>query len=257
MSRLGRSLVPGTHFDGRVAVVTGGSRGIGREVVQRLAERGAHVVVASRKLGDCQAVADGVAGRFAVRALPVKCNVSSWDDCDRLVDVVYETFGSVDVLVNNAGLSPRYDSLDGVSESLFDKVVAVNLRGPFRLTSLIGSRMMRGSGGVVVNVGSVEATRPSPDSLPYAASKAGLAALSKGFARAFGPTVRVNTIEAGPILTDVADSWPADLRESIGKQLALGRCGEPGEVADAVMYLASDEASFVSGATLNVDGGYR
>lgn len=241
----------------KVVVVTGGSRGMGREMVLAFAERGARVVVASRKLDNCVAVADDVRGRFGVEALPVAFNVSDWGECDRLVETVYAEFGRVDVLVNNAGLSPLYPGLEEVSEALFDKVVAVNLRGPFRLTAVIGSRMARDGGGSIVNIGSIEAIRPSPQALPYAAAKAGLHVLSEGFAQAFGPTVRVNTVQAGPFLTDIAEHWPEGVRESMEEQVALGRCGDPQEIVGAVLFFATSASSYATGAVLRMDGGWR
>jgi NAD(P)-dependent dehydrogenase (short-subunit alcohol dehydrogenase family) len=172
---------------GKVALVTGGSRGLGREMVLAFAERGADVVVASRKLDACEAVAREVADRFGRRAEPIAANVSDWAQCDALADAAHERFGRVDVLVNNAGLSPLYPRLEDVEEGLFDKVVAVNLKGPFRLTARIGARMAAGDGGSVVNVSSVAAVRPQPEYLAYAAAKAGLNALTEGFAKAYGP----------------------------------------------------------------------
>ncbi|GAA3232565.1 glucose 1-dehydrogenase [Pseudonocardia petroleophila] len=241
----------------KVVVVTGGSRGLGREMVVAFAERGARVVVASRKRDACVAVAEEVGRRFGVEALPVACNVSDWAACDDLVETVYDAFGRVDVLVNNAGLSPLYPSLEEVDESLFDKVVAVNLRGPFRLTALVGSRMARGAGGSIVNIGSIEAIRPSPAALPYAAAKAGLHVLSVGFAQALGPSVRVNTVQAGPFLTDIAANWPDGLREDVEGRVALRRCAEPGEIVGAVLYFATSASSYATGAVLRVDGGWR
>jgi NAD(P)-dependent dehydrogenase (short-subunit alcohol dehydrogenase family) len=245
-----------TELTGKVAVVTGGSRGMGREMVHAFAERGAHVVIASRKLDACQEVAAEVTERYGVRALPVACNVSSWDDCGRLADTVYAEFGRVDVLVNNAGLSPLYPSLTEVSEALFDKVIGVNLRGPFRLTALIGERMAAGDGGSIISIGSIESLRPNPTALPYAAAKAGLHALTEGFARAYGPKVRVNTIQAGPFLTDISEHWPEGMREQMESALTLGRCGEPHEIVGAVLFFATSASSYATGASLCVDGGH-
>lgn len=242
---------------GKVVLVTGGSRGMGREMVHAFAERGAHVVVASRKLENCEAVTDEVARKYGVRALPVGFNVSSWADCDRLVETVYEEFGRVDVLVNNAGLSPLYPSLAEVSEALFDKVIAVNLRGPFRLTAVIGERMAAGDGGSIINIGSIEAIRPKAHALPYAAAKAGLHIFSEGFAQAYGPKVRVNTIQAGAFLTDISEGWPDGLREEMEQHVALGRCAEPDEVVGAVLYFATSASSYATGALLRLDGGWR
>lgn len=142
-------------------------------MVHGFAGRGASVVIASRKLDSCRALADEITTTYAVPALPVACNVSDWDQCEALVDRVLAEFGTIDVLVNNAGLSPLYPSLDQVTEALFDKVIAVNLKGPFRLAALVGTRMAQHDGGSIINIGSVEAIRPSADALPYAAAKAG------------------------------------------------------------------------------------
>lgn len=240
----------------KVVVVTGGSRGMGYQMVHAFAERGAHVVIASRKLEVCEEVAAEVRERYGVRALPVGFNVSSWDDCDRLIDTVYAEFGRVDVLINNAGLSPLYPSLEEVTEALFDKVVAVNLRGPYRLTAVIGARMAEGDGGAVINVGSIEAIRPQPHALPYAAAKGGLHVLTEGFARAYGPTVRVNTLQAGAFLTDISTNWPEGLQEEMEPKIALGRCARPEEVVGTALYLATSASSYVTGACIRVDGGW-
>jgi NAD(P)-dependent dehydrogenase (short-subunit alcohol dehydrogenase family) len=242
-------------FAGKVVVVTGGSRGMGKELVEAYAARGADVVVASRKLDNCVAVADALRARHGVRALPVACNVSHWDSCDELVDSVYAEFGRVDVLVNNAGLSPLYPSVDQIGEALFDKVIGVNLKGPFRLAALVGTRMASGEGGAILNISSMEAIRPTPDSLPYAAAKAGLNALTEGMAKAFGPLVRVNAIQCGPFLTDISAAWDPEARDAFASTLPLRRCAEPHEIVGAAMYLTGDEASFCTGAVLRLDGG--
>jgi NAD(P)-dependent dehydrogenase (short-subunit alcohol dehydrogenase family) len=242
---------------GRVALVTGGSRGMGREIVLAFAERGAHVAIASRKLENCRALADHVEATYGVRTLAVACNVSYWDQCGELVEAVYDEFGRLDILVNNAGLSPVYPSLEELSESLFDKTIAVNLKGPFRLAVLAGSRMAASSGGSIINVGSVETIRPHARALPYGAAKAGLGVISEGLARAFAPTVRVNTLQPGPFLTDIAANWADGVREEAEAAVALGRCGEPAEIVGAVLFLATSASSYVTGAVLRVDGGWR
>ncbi|HEY2205496.1 MAG TPA: SDR family oxidoreductase, partial [Pseudonocardia sp.] len=167
------------EFQDKVVLVTGGSRGMGKAMVEAFAARGASVVIASRKIDACETLAAAVREKHGGTALPVACNVSSWSDCDALVETVYGEFGRVDVLVNNAGLSPLYPSLDEVSEALFDKVIGVNLRGPFRLGSAIGTRMAAGDGGAIINVSSIAAIRPGAHELPYAAAKAGLNALTE------------------------------------------------------------------------------
>lgn len=243
---------------GKVAVVTGGSRGLGRAMVDAFAARGADVVVASRKLEPCEEAVREVTERYGRRGLAVACNVSHWAQCDALVDAAYDAFGRVDVLVNNAGLSPLYPSLDQVSEALWDKVIGVNLKGPFRLSSLVGTRMAAGDGGSIINVSSIAAIRPTPVELPYAAAKAGLNTLTEGLAHAFGPTVRVNAIQAGPFLTDIAQAWDLDaFAERARSSIALGRGGEPQEVVGAALFFASAASSYCTGAVLRLDGGVR
>jgi NAD(P)-dependent dehydrogenase (short-subunit alcohol dehydrogenase family) len=245
---------------GKVTLVTGGSRGLGREMVLAFAEAGASVVIASRKLDACEALANEVGARFQVAALPVAANVSSWDDCDALAAAAHERFGRIDVLVNNAGMSPLYPSVDQVTEALYDKVLGVNLKGPFRLTSLIGARMAaQGSGGSIINISSVEAERPEPSALPYAAAKAGLEALTLGFVRAFGPKVRVNTIRCGMFRTDISKAWgdPAVVDELARQRIALRRVGEPAEIVGAAMFLATEASAYCTGATIRIDGGSR
>ena len=159
------------------------------------------------------------------------------------------------MLVNNAGMSPVYGAVTEVSEELFDKVIAVNLKGVFRLTALIGSRMAAGDGGSIINISSAAAARPRADVLPYAAAKAGLNALTAGFARTFGPTVRCNAVMAGTFFTDVSKSWDPVAFEARAQTFALRRGGQPAEIVGAVLYLASDASSYTTGAVLTVDGG--
>src|SRR6195952_5197799 len=166
------------RLDGKVAVVTGGSRGIGAAVARGFAMAGADVVIASRKLDNCVTTARDIEEASGRRALPVACHVGRWDDCDALVDTVYREFGRCDVLVNNAGMSPLYPSLTDVSEELFDKVVGVNFKGPFRLSALIGQRMAEAGRGSIINVSSTAAVRPGPGALIYAGAKAALDAMT-------------------------------------------------------------------------------
>jgi NAD(P)-dependent dehydrogenase (short-subunit alcohol dehydrogenase family) len=237
---------------GKVALVTGGSRGLGLEMVRAFAAAGADVVVTSRKLDACEAVANEVRD-LGRRALPVAAHVGHWDDLQTLTEAAYAEFGRVDVLVNNAGMSPVAPSSEETGEDLFDKVVGVNLKGPFRLTSLIGPRMVAGGGGSVINVSSSGALMPQPRFGPYAAAKAGLNALTTAFAREYGPTVRVNTISAGPFLTDISNAWPPASRER--SRSAVGRPGRPEEIVTTALYLASPASSYTTGALIRVDGG--
>ncbi len=239
-------------LSGRTALVTGGSRGLGKAIVLGLAAQGANVVIASRKLENCEAVAEQ-ARALGVQALPVACHVGQWAALDDLVCLSVGAFGKIDILVNNAGMSPLAESSVATSEALFDKIVGVNLKAPFRLTALVGSHMLERGGGSIVNISSIGAEFPSPNNGPYAASKAGLNALTMAFAREFGPAVRINTIMPGSFRTDVAKGWPAD--KEANTPAALKRFGEPDEIVSAVLYLAGSASSFTTGSVIRVDGG--
>jgi NAD(P)-dependent dehydrogenase (short-subunit alcohol dehydrogenase family) len=221
-------------------------------MVLAFARAGADVVITSRKLEACAAVAREVEA-LGRRAVAIGCHVGHWDQVDALVERAYEAFDHVDILVNNAGMSPLAPSSEETTEELFDKVVGVNFKGPFRLTSLVGARMARGAGGSVINISSTGALMPQPVFGPYAGSKAGLNALTQVFAREFAPTVRVNTLSAGPFLTDIADAWPEAARTRT--RSAAGRPGDPGEIVTTALYLASPASSFTTGALIRVDGG--
>ena len=242
-------------FDGKVALVTGGTRGLGRHMVWALAAAGAEVVVTSRNAAACRDVAEQVSKESGRRAFGRACHVGRWDEIGGLVDDVYAEFGRVDILVNNAGISPLYPSLDTLSEELFDKTVAVNLKGPFRLSALVGTRMAAGDGGSIISIASTAAVKPRAAFIPYAAAKAGLVAMSEGLARTFGPSVRANVVMAGPFATDITAGWDWVAFNERVKQFALGRIGQPEEIVGAVLYLASDASSYTTGAVIRVDGG--
>lgn len=236
----------------QVALVTGGSRGLGRQMVLAFARAGADVVIASRKLDACQAVAREVEA-LGRQALPVSCHLGNWDAIDDLVSQAYRRFARVDILVNNAGMSPVAPSSAQTSEVLFDKVIGVNFKGPFRLTSQVGSRMAAGDGGTIINVSSSGALFPEPGFGPYAGAKAALNTLTQVFAREYGPSVRVNTISAGPFLTDISKAWTEEERQST--RSAIGRPGSPDEVVGTALYLASSASSYTTASLIRVDGG--
>jgi NAD(P)-dependent dehydrogenase (short-subunit alcohol dehydrogenase family) len=243
-------------LSGKVALVTGGSRGLGREMVQAFAAAGADVVISSRKQESCDELAAAVREETGRPALAVAAHAGRWDDIDRLVDVVYGELGRVDILVNNAGMAPLYPRLSACSEELFDKTIAVNLKGPFRLGAMIGERMVEGDGGSIINISSIGATHPTMTDLPYAAAKAGLNTLTVGFAVTFGPKVRSNGIMVGPFLTDISKAWDvASFQEHARRRFPLQRLGEPPEIVGTALYLASDASSFTTGCVLTVDGG--
>lgn len=248
---------PAQLFDlaGRVAVVTGGSRGIGRAVAEGLAAAGADVVIVSRKLDACETAAKEIEAATGHRALPVSCHVGRWEDCDRLVDRVYEEFGRCDTLVNNAGMSPIDHGLSSVTRDLYDKVHAVNASGPFRLSALVGSRMAEGDGGSIINVTTAGSLRPNADDLPYAMAKAALNALTLGLAGAWAPKVRANLVLPGAFDTDITNAWGPDMKRRAGDINPMKRIGQPDDMVGACVFLASEAASYVNGAQLLVDGG--
>lgn len=242
---------------GKVAVITGGSRGLGRAISRGLSQAGATVAIASRKIAPCQALADelqAAGGQASAHAF----DAGSWADCDRLFAEVTERWGGAQILVNNAGKSPVEPSSLATSEAAFDHVIAVNLRSSFRLSALFGSQMAGDQGGSIINISSTGALRPEPYFAPYAAAKSALTTLSACFAKEYGPKVRVNTVMPGPFHTDGTKSWSRS--EGFSKHaeanMPLGRGGEPEEIVGAILYLASGLASYVTGACLAVDGGH-
>ena len=245
------SLDPLFDLSGRVALVTGGSRGLGYRIVRAFAEHGADVIIASRKVDNCETVAEEVRS-MGRRALAAGVHAARWDSLDALVETAYGWAGRVDILVNNAGMGPAVPSHE-VTEKLFDSVVGLNFKGPFRLASQVAKRMYDGDGGSIINVSSSGSLRPMPGVVPYGSAKAALNAMSTSLAAEYGPKVRVNTLSPGPFLTDISKAWTEQARQSSPN--AVGRPGAPEEIVGAALFLASPAASFVTGALLRVDGG--
>ncbi len=239
-------------LEGKVALVTGGSRGLGYEMVKAFARAGADVVITSRKLDACVEVAAEVEA-LGRSALAHACHVGYWEEIDALVDAAYARFGRVDILVNNAGMSPLAPSSAETSEALFDKIVGVNFKGPFRLCARVGQRVFDGDGGSIINVSSTGALRPQPRFGPYAGSKAALNAITTVFAHEYAPKVRVNTLSAGPFLTDIAKAWGSEQRARTNS--AIGHPGDPREIVTTALYLASPHSSYTTDALIRVDGG--
>jgi len=221
---------PLLNFEGKVALITGGSRGLGYQMAKALAARGADIIIASRKVDACEAVAEEVRA-MGQRALAVGAHCGKWDEIDKLIEAAYAEFGRVDILINNAGMGPRMPSHE-MPESLYDSVLNLNLKGPYRLASII---------------------QPLAQVVPYSAAKAGLNAMTIGMAKEYAPHVRVNCICAGPFLTDIADAWTDEARQTADN--ALRRPGRPEEIVSAALYLLSDAASFSTGSVISVDGG--
>lgn len=238
-------------LSGKVALVTGGSRGLGLEMVRAFAAHGADIIVASRKVDTCEAVAGEVraAGR---KALAVQAHCGRWDDIDRLIETAYAAFGRIDILVNNAGMGPRTPSHE-VTEQLFDSVVNLNFKGPFRLASQVAKRMADGDGGAIINISSTGSLNPLPQVTAYSGAKAALNAMTVCLAHEYAPKVRVNTLAAGPFLTDIAKAWDEESRKTARN--ALGRPGNPPEIVTSALFLASPASGFVTGSLVRCDGG--
>jgi NAD(P)-dependent dehydrogenase (short-subunit alcohol dehydrogenase family) len=250
-------------LEGKVAIITGGSRGLGREMALAFAAQGADIVVASRKVENCETVANEVRA-LGRRALAIGYHAASWDDADKLAAAAIAEFGHVDILVNNAGMSPLYKSLTDVTEDLYDKVFGVNLKGPFRLSALIGEHMCTPRadgnihGGAIINVSSIASQRPSPNEVVYGAAKAGVNNLTLGLARTYGPHVRVNCIVPGPFLTDISKAWDMELFKKMAKtNYMLQRGGEPHEIVGVALFLASDASSYITGTLIDINGGVK
>lgn len=238
-------------FTGKIVLVTGGSRGLGYQMVKAFAERGADIIVASRKLDACEAVAEEVRA-LGRQALAVACHAGRWDEIDALIEAAYTRFGRIDVLVNNAGMGPRMPSHE-VTETLFDAVVNLNFKGPFRLASQVAKRMFDGDGGCIINVSSSGSLVPLPEVIPYGSSKAALNAMTVSLAREYAPRVRVNTLSPGPFLTDISKAWTDEARSSSGN--CRGRPADPQDILTAALFLASPASVNVTGSLVRCDGG--
>jgi len=242
-------------LEGKVALITGGSRGLGREMAIAFAQAGADLVIASRKQESCDETAREIEKLTGRTVFPYAAHVGRWEQVDELVEAAYDRFGRLDVVVNNAGVSPTYDSVTDITEKLWDATQNVNLKGPFRLMALAGTKMVESGGGSIINISSVGSIHPSPTIIPYAAAKAGLNAMTIAFAHTLGPSVRVNCIMPGGFRTDISASWDMEKYNERTQMFALKRVGEPHEIVGSALYLASDASSYTTGAVFPVDGG--
>jgi NAD(P)-dependent dehydrogenase (short-subunit alcohol dehydrogenase family) len=238
-------------FTGKVALVTGGSRGLGYQMVKAFAQRGADVIIASRKLDNCEKVADEVRA-LGRKALAISAHVGKWPECDRLIEEAYAAFGRVDILVNNAGMSPRMPSHD-LTEQLFDSVVNLNFKGPFRLASQVGKRMFDGDGGCIINVTSSGSLMPLPEVVAYGSSKAALNAMGKSLAWEYAPKVRINTLSPGAFRTDIVEAWPDKGQGPI--PIPRGHAADPEDIVTAALFLASPHSVNVTASLVRCDGG--
>ena len=248
---------PMFDLEGKVVAITGGSRGLGRAMAAAFAQRGARVAIASRKQDACEAAAAEIAAASGSEVIGLGLHVGRWDQCQPFVEAVTERLGPIDVLVNNAGSSPLYPSLAEVSERLFDSVIGLNLKGPFRLCALVAEQMLaRDAEGSIINVSSIAAVQPSAVEVPYGMAKAGLNNLTVALAHMLGPKIRVNCIMPGPFLTDISQAWDLEaFAETARQRIPLGRGGQPDEIVGTALYLASSASSYTTGSIIKVDGG--
>ncbi|EXX85439.1 3-oxoacyl-ACP reductase [Paenibacillus darwinianus] len=243
------------NLEGKKALVTGASRGIGRAIAIALAEAGADVAV--NYAGSEAAAAETVAVVEALgrKGLLVKGDVGKTDAFEAMVKAVIEAFGSIDILVNNAGIT-RDNLIMRMKEEEFDQVIETNLKGVFNGIKAVTRPMMKQRSGRIINISSVVGSLGNPGQANYVAAKAGVQGLTKASARELASRgITVNCIAPGFIETDMTDKLPAEMREQLSGQIPLARLGQPGDIAAAVRFLASDAAAYMTGQTVHVDGG--
>jgi 3-oxoacyl-[acyl-carrier protein] reductase len=237
------------RLENKVAIVTGGAKGLGEEMARRFAKEGANVIAA-----------DMMPLTYEEENVEfVKTNVTSTEDCEALFNYAVEKFGKIDILVNNAGIT-RDALTKKMTEDMWDLVIDVNLKGVFNLTRYVGPHMQQNGGGSIINISSVVGVYGNIGQANYAATKSGLIGLTKTWAKEFarkGGNVRVNAIAPGYTMTDILKTVPQELLDKFAKMTMLGRLGQPYEIANSALFLASDEASYVTGHVLQVDGGMR
>jgi dehydrogenase/reductase SDR family member 4 len=246
-----------SSVSGKVAIVTGGGRGIGKAIARRLAEAGANVVIASRKLENLQQTAEEFA-TLAGRIIPISCHVGRAADLEHLVRETEKQLGPVDILVNNSATNLGQGPALEVTDEALLKTTEINVLSAMRLIRLTVPKMIERGGGSVINIASIAGLRPQPGGLVYSFTKAGLIMMTRTWAMEFGKyNVRVNAIAPGLIQTDFSEYfWKnEEYRKKLEASQPIPRVGQPQEIGGLALFLASDEASFMTGHTYVVDGG--
>lgn len=237
------------------AIVTGGTRGIGREIAKNLAKNGANIAINYRKYNEEIENLLEELRALGVKALAIKCDISNEDEVDNFIKEVKESFGSVDILINNAGIT-KDGLLLRMSEKDFNDVIDVNLKGTFNMTKAVSSIMVKQRFGKIINISSVVGVAGNAGQCNYAASKAGVIGFSKSIARELASrNINVNVIAPGYINTDMTKVLPDKVREEVLKTIPMKKIGEPKEIANLVLFLSSDLSNYITGQVINVDGG--
>jgi NAD(P)-dependent dehydrogenase (short-subunit alcohol dehydrogenase family) len=246
------------ELEGKVAIVTGGGTGIGRAIALALAEAGASVMVCGPRIDACEETCQEITNRFGSKTMASLCDVRVKAEIEATVHNVLDRLGRIDILVNNAGVTSNFHVLD-LPETEWDRVIDTNLKGSFLFSQAAGRVMAQSGGGVIINIGSQLGEVARPNKAHYVSSKGGIRMLTKALALDLAPHgIRVNNVAPGPVDTELAAPLLKDpvARAAALSRLPIGRIGQPGDIAGAVVFLASDSASFITGTTLVVDGGY-
>jgi NAD(P)-dependent dehydrogenase (short-subunit alcohol dehydrogenase family) len=248
-------------LSGKVAIVTGSTKGIGRAMASGLAAAGATVVVSSRKQDLCDEVASEIAADTGATTLGLACHVGEWDAVPGFVEQVHERFGHIDVLVNNAGITPTRLTVSDITQAVWRKIFSVNVEGPLRMAQCVAPIMRDHGGGSIVNIGSMAGYSGGPGVCGYAASKAALINLTKSMAQEWASwRVRVNVLSPGPFVSEMVEGAERNapgFKEMIANGTLMKRVADPPEIVGPVLYLASDASSFVTGDDMSVSGGMQ